>query len=104
MTGQALHHNGNAQGVKLFFFFGSTWVWTQDFVLARPHHYHPTSQPLLLLVIFQVGSHITSLLLFHQPAWTSVLLFTPPVHSWNDRCVLSWPTFYWLRWVLANWG
>jgi hypothetical protein len=26
MTGQALHHNGNAQGVKLFFFFGSTWV------------------------------------------------------------------------------
>jgi hypothetical protein len=39
--------------------FGSTWAWTQSFVVARQVLYHLsyTYIPFFALVIFQIGSH-----------------------------------------------
>jgi hypothetical protein len=65
-----------------FFFFCTTGIWTQGFILAR--------QALFALVILEIRSH--SLL---REAWTMIPQFHASWHHWNGRNEPPHPAIGW---------
>jgi hypothetical protein len=85
--------------VHKFFFFCSTWVWIQSFMLAGQVLYclnHASA--LFVLAVLEIGSCILP-----KPTWTVILLFYIFLCSWDDRCIPPClASFFSLWWGLKD--